>query len=460
MTVTPATSATVQERDTTRPLVRVGGMPKVSGVPVLGALPELLRDHFEALRRWQREYGGVFELDVGAANFVVAADANAAAELLIERHRSFTRGGALYEPMIRMLGHSMVTTEGDAWRARRRAAQPGFRHQAVAMMTGRINKTLTEVVEPLRAGPCDMDKLSGRVSMSVAMRVMFGEVNEQERLTNLADAIDFALGRIGLGWVSSRLPRWLPLPGRARYRRALATIDENVAWLVARRRATGEYGDDFLGMLLRMVDDGALPAEGLRDEAVALIAAGYETTATGMAWSLYQLARHPQMFARVRAEADALALGELADASQLHYTIQVFKEALRMYPSAIWVPRHAAEDSVLAGYPIKAGTAVMCSPYLVHHDPHAWDDPERFDPERFAEGSNQPRNRFAYMPFGLGPHMCVGLHLAMLEGPLTIARLLQRWDVATIPGREPIPRVSTTFSTKDGIWLELTLRKS
>jgi cytochrome P450 len=457
MTVTPATPATVREQNTTRPLVRVGGMPKVEGVPVLGALPELLRDQFEALRRWQRDYGGVFQLSVGAANFVVAADANAAAEMLIERHRSFPRGGALYEPMRGVLGHSIVTTEGDEWRTRRRALTPGFRQQAIAMMTERIQSTLTEILEPLPAGKCDIDELSGRLTMSIALRVMFGEMREPERFAALAHAVDLALARIGLGWVSSRLPRWFPLPGRARYRRALVTIDENVNWLVARRRATGEFGDDFLGMFLRMVEDQVLPPEGLRDELVTLIAAGYETTATGIAWSLYELARQPELLARARAEADALARGEL-DPSQLQYTTQVFKEALRMYPSTIWLPRHTAEDSELAGYPLKAGTAVLCSTYLVHHDPHAWDDPERFDPERFAEGSSQPRNRFAFMPFGLGPHMCVGLHLALFEGPLVIARLLQRWDIAPIPGREPIPKISTTLSTKDGIWLNFTPR--
>lgn len=458
MPVTPTPSATVHETHTTRPLPRVGGMPKVSGVPVLGALPELLRDQFAALLRWQRDYGGVFQLDLGTANFVVAADANAAAEMLIERHRSFTRGGPLYEPMRGVLGDSMVTTEGEAWRMRRRAAQPRFRQQAIAMMSARIDKTLTELVDPLEPGPRDVDALTGRVAMTIALRVMFSEISEPQRLAVLADAIDLAIGRIGLGWASTRLPRWLPLPGRRRYRRALATIDENVAWLVERRRATGEYGDDFLGMLLRMVDDGALPAEGLRNEAVSLIAAGYETTATAMAWSLYELARNPEIRARARAEADALADTVLHQPAQLQFITQVFKETLRKYPSAIWVPRHAAEDSELAGYPIEAGTAVLCSTYLVHHDPHAWDQPERFDPERFAEGSSQPRNRFAYMPFGLGPHMCVGLHLAMLEGPLAIARLLQRFEIAPLPGREPKPRISTTLSTKDGIWLQLTPR--
>ncbi|HLT35584.1 MAG TPA: cytochrome P450 [Enhygromyxa sp.] len=434
-------------------------MPKVKGAPVLGALPELLRDQFTALRRWQREYGGVFELDVGAANFVVAADANAAAEMLIERHRSFARGGPLYDPLLGLFGRSLLTSEGDIWRTRRRAVQPRFRQQAVGAMSEQVERTLAEVFEPLRAGPCNIENLTGRIAMSVALRVMFGEGLDDQRFDTLADAVDHAVRRVVYGWATNRLPRWLPLPGRAKYRRALATIDEVIGSMIEARRSTGEFGNDFLGMLLHMTDDGAIETADIRNEAVTLIIAGYETTATAMSWALYELARNPELLARVQAEADALGGGE-PDLGKLGFTVQCFKEAMRMYPSGIWLPRHTAEDSELAGYPIKAGTAVLCSPYLVHHDPHAWDEPERFDPERFAEGSNQPRNRFAFMPFGLGPHMCVGLHLAMLEGPLAIARLLQRWSVAPIPGREPTAKISTTMSTKDGVWLELSPRSA
>ncbi len=100
----------------------------------------------------------------------------------------------------------------------------------------------------------------------------------------------------------------------------------------------------------------------------------------------------------------------------------------------------------------------ISSPYLVHHDPRAWPEPERFDPERFAEGSEQPFHRHAFMPFGLGQHKCIGQHLAMLEGILTLARVAQSWDLAPIPGREAVMRISTTMKAKDGIWLELTRR--
>jgi cytochrome P450 len=419
-----------------------------------------MRDQFGALRRWQRDYGGVFELRVGPASFVLAADANTAAEMLIEGSNTFMRGGALYSPMIPLLGdNSMVTAEGEVWRARRRSAQPHLRQRSVAAMSERIDHKIDEVLGDLHAGEQDMYAFSGRLSMSVALAVMFGHQLSRSSFAELGTAIDYGLSRIAFGWVADQLPRWIPIPGRRRLRRALAVIDRVVYELIDGRRASGEFGDDLLGMLLHMSEGETMSPDDIRNEAVALVSAGYETTANTIGWALLELARSPEMLARVRSEADIALSGDLSRTPKsLTYTRQVFMESLRMYPSTIWLPRNATEDTTLAGYPVAAGTSVLCSTYLVHHDPHAWDDPERFDPERFAEGTSQPRSRHAFMPFGLGQHMCIGQHLAMLEGPLALARIVQRWDLAPIPGRDPTMTISTTMNAKDGIWLKLSPR--
>lgn len=454
------TNSTAIDTGKTRPLVRLGGLPRVAGLGPLGIVSELMSHQFGALRRWQRDYGGVFELRAGPATFVIAADANTAAEMLIDGGPTFVRGGALYSPMHPLLGdNSMLTSEGELWRARRRASQPQLRQRAVAAMSERIDHKIDEVIAELGPGEHDMYRFSGRLSMSVALAVMFGHELSRSSFTELGAAIDYALGRIAFGWVANQLPRWLPIPGRRRLRRELAVVDRVVYGLIDARLASGEFGDDLLGMLLHMSEDNAMTRTDVRNEAVALVAAGYETTANAIGWALLELARSPEMFARVRSEADdALASGVPRTPKSLGYTRQVFMESLRMYPSAIWIPRNAAQDAMLAGYPIAAGTAVLCSTYLVQHDPHAWDEPERFDPERFAEGSAQPRGRHAFMPFGLGQHMCIGQHLAMLEGPLALARIVQRWDFATIPGREPSMTISTTMGAKGGIRLKLSSR--
>jgi enediyne biosynthesis protein E7 len=457
--------------DGSKPRPRGGGVPRVRGNGPFGAFGELMRDQFGALRRWQREYGGVFEIQVGPASFVVAADADAAAEMLIQRADVFMREGPLYAPMKPLFGdQSMLTSEGPAWRTRRRIAQPQFRQRAVAAMSERVHVSLEQILQELEPGPCDMYRFTGRVSMSVALEVMFGYAFDRAEFSGLGKAVDHAVRSIALAWVADRLPRWVPVPGRRRLRRELAFVDRLIFSLIDERVAKGDYGDDLFGMLLHMSDMSDMPdmpdgrdfsTVDIRNETVALMVAGYETTANVMGWALHELARDPEIQAKVRAEADAILDGAASadDAKQLPYTRKVFMEAMRMYPSGIWLPRNAAVDGELRGYSIRAGTAVMCSPYLVHHDPRAWTDPERFDPERFAEGSDQPRGRHAYMPFGLGQHMCIGQHLALLEGTLALARVVQRWHLAPISGREPAMKISTTMSTKAGIWLQLSPRE-
>ncbi|PRQ05450.1 Epi-isozizaene 5-monooxygenase/(E)-beta-farnesene synthase [Enhygromyxa salina] len=457
--VASQSTATLDNGDT-RPLARVGGLPRVEASGPLGALSELLRDQYAALRRWQRDYGGLFEVRLGPASFIIAADANTAAEMLIDGAQTFTRGGPMYQPMKPMFGEdSMLTSEGAVWRSRRRGAQPHFRQRAIAKIASRIDNMVVEVLGELEPGPRDIYQVSGRMSMAVGVAVLMGLELSRPGFEELAGAVDYTLGRIAVGWVADRLPRWVPVPGRRRFKRELEVIDELLRETIHARLTSGELGDDLLGMLLHMSGDDGLTIENIRNEAYALLVAGYETTGNSIAWGLYELARHPEMFDRVRAEADeVLSAGVPNTPTALPYTRQVFMEALRKYPSGIWLPRNAASEGTLAGYTIPTGSAVLCSPYLVHHDPHAWTEPERFDPERFAEGSDQPRSRHAYMPFGLGQHMCIGQHLGMLEGTLALARVAQRWDLAPIPGREPVMRISTTMSAKGGIWLDLARR--
>src|SRR5690606_30108391 len=136
-----------------------------------------------------------------------------------------------------------------------RAVQPRFRQQAVGAMSEQVERTLAEVFEPLRAGPCNIENLTGRIAMSVALRVMFGEGLDDQRFDTLADAVEHGVRRVVDGGATTRLPGWLPVPGRAEYRRALGTSGEVMGSVIEARRSTGEFGNDFLGMLLHMTDD-------------------------------------------------------------------------------------------------------------------------------------------------------------------------------------------------------------
>ena len=413
-----------------------------------------MRNQFAALQRWQADYGPVFRVDLGPASFVLATNGSVAAEMLIDRGQEITRDGNLYDSMKAVFGEvSMVTSDGPAWRTRRRLAQPHFRRTALAATTQRIATTVGSKAVTLEPGQRNVIDFCGRLALEVGLSILFGQSLNESQTGPLMNAIDFAVSRIGVGWASHRLPRWLPIPGRRRFLRELGVVDGVLHQLIHTRLASGDYKDDMLGALLQMADQGSFSPEEIRNETVALLIAGYETTSTAMAWALHELAHNPEMQARIRAEAEALDEDGSSALEQLPFTHRVFQEALRKYTSVLWIPRNANQDTQLGGYAVPAGTPVLCSPYLVHHEPTAWPDPERFDPERFADDS-EPLRRFSFMPFGLGQHMCIGQHLARLEGTLALARIAQHWRLSPIPGREPIQRISTTLTAKDGVWLD------
>jgi cytochrome P450 len=423
----------------------------------------MMREQFVALDRWQRELGGVFELPLGPSRVVMVCQADPATEMLVEKGRNFVRAGFAWESLHTLLGTGMLGSDGEPWRVRRRLIQPHLHQDAIRQLIVSMAEAIEEVLdgwaEKQRATPdrpFDIEHEVAQVTMAVILRVIFGTKLTDSYYQKAASMLRVAIDGVAIGWLTNDLPGWLPIPGRTRFRKAIAEVDAMVFDLAEQRRASKRYADDLLGMLVGLSEAGELDAKGLRDESVSLFVAGYETTAKTLGFALWELARRADLQERLRDEADA-AIGpdgsktEIASIAAMQQTNRVFREGLRMYPGALWLPRLAAEDSTLGGYPIPAGTTAVVSIYNVHRDHHAWDEPDEFRPERFAD--NLPEQRNAWMPFGLGQHMCVGQRLAMAEGPLILARVAQRFDLAAIESRKPKMRMSTALKTADGIWV-------
>jgi cytochrome P450 len=255
-----------------------------------------------------------------------------------------------------------------------------------------------------------------------------------------------------------RLPPSWPTPANRRMRRAVQVLDTIVGPLLAERRrelAEGHERDDLLGLLLSARDpetgeglDDAL----LRDQILMTFFAGFETTSTALAWAWILLARHPEVEARMHAELDEVLGGRAPaaeDLPRLRYMQQVLDETLRIYPSVFMMARAPMGDQVLGGFKIPAGSMVLVSPWVLHHDPSRWPDPDRFDPERFAPGAPE-RDRFEYMPFGAGPRLCIGKQLALIEAKLVLATMAQRFAPRTVPGVEYRPRTLFTLHLDGG----------
>jgi cytochrome P450 len=242
----------------------------------------------------------------------------------------------------------------------------------------------------------------------------------------------------------------VPTPGRQRFARSLRTIDDFVYRIIAQRKAASDPGNDLVGLLIRARDPET--GEGmddlqLRDEIVTMLNAGHDTVTDAIVWTLVLLAANQDVQARAREEVQRVAGSEsptVASLNGMEFLGRVFRETLRVRPPAWGFGRTAIHPDSIGGYTIPAGSLVLISPYVTHRSPRFWDRPLVFDPDRFLPEASAGRPKFAYFPFGSGPRMCIGANLAMMEAPLVVAALLQRFAFELPPGTtvEASPRIS------------------
>jgi cytochrome P450 len=347
--------------------------------------------------------------------------------------------------------------------------QPQFHRQN---LNGMMQLMLNAIIEKMQdwdgwansGEAINMLDAFNRVTMAVIVRTMFGEdLNSQDAEmigVEMAYALDFMLQNM----VTQSIPNWLPVPGRKRYQEALHHLDEFLYRIIAQRRKMTAPPTDMLGMLLNLIDDetgAVMTDQQIRDEIATLFLAGYETTSLTLSWGVHHLLHNPQVVEKLQQEMDSILGNQeptLESVERLHYTRTVLQEIMRIHPPAFWIPRTAIEDDEIDGYPIHAGQMIGVSIYSIHHNASIWDDPESFQPERFADDHETKRHALAWMPFGAGQRMCIGRDFSMLEGTLILARLIQHYTLIST-GHKPIPSLSTTLRPKNGVWMKLAKRR-
>lgn len=379
-------------------------------------------------------------------------------ELLIDRDHDFTKARGLRLAR-QILGDGLLTSEPPDHTRRRRLVLPAFHH-------GRLvgyGETMVALANAEASGwtdeaPFDVATAMSRLALAIAGRTLFGAdvLSDADRVST---AVHDAMGAFdGAQFPFADKLTWLPLPANRRSRRARAVLDEVVYRVVAEHRASGTT-DDLLGILLEARDEEtgeALTDLELRDEAMTLLLAGHETTATALAWTWLLLAQHPGVEARLHAEVDGvdgdLSLGSLAD---LPYTRAVFAESMRLYPPAWAVGREAARDTSLGGHPVPRRSTVLFAPIHLHRDARFWDAPDAFRPERHLGASH--RHKFAYVPFSVGRRGCIGERFAWAEGVLVLATIARRWRLEQA-GSPPRPHGSVTLRPDGPLWMRAVER--
>jgi cytochrome P450 len=372
----------------------------------------------------------------GRINVVLVNTPELVPEVLIERADDFQKGPVLKTFSRPLLGDGLLNSEGDQHRERRKLVAPAFAHQRVSEYAVVMKEHATAAQACWRDGQrIDMAQAMMRVTLGIVGRTLFD--------VDLLDRAD-TLGR-DITTLQTWVIRQLRLPFRLPQMRApadaLARLNETIYRLIHDRRESGLDKGDLLSMLLLSRDEESglhLTDEQVRDEAMTLFVAGHETTAQAMAWSWYLLAQHPAHFERLRNEG-------------MGYALRVMKESMRLYPPAFVMARSALRDTSIGGFQVRKDEVVLMAPWLLHRDPRLFEDPLRFDPDRFLPEREAALPRFAYMPFGGGKRICIGNQFALMEGQIILSTIAAHVSMDLISDRPVGLQPFITLRPKGGV---------
>lgn len=433
-------------------------VPVMRGAPVLGTALQLRDDYLGTILRAAHEVGDVARLDAGPpgwrSTFYNVSTPELVSEILGQPDR-FTKATPSYEELRIAFGNGMLTSEGDVWRRQRRFLAPMFTPKRIATTYTQIMVAETiDLVERWRVRADRGEVIDVHAEMTgltsrIIGRILFGAdmTSALPEIMGLKFVNDTLLMR---GISPHAVPMWVPTRTNRRLAEGLRRLRGVVADIITERRNQPPSGpaDDMLGLLLNARDDGDAqdndhhPGEDrltdaeVADQTLIFLLAGHDTTASTLACLLVELARAPQWQDTVHQELGAV-LGDrpatARDLPRLPWTGRAVREAMRLYPAAHSIGRTSVADELLGGYRIPAGSTVVICPWTVHRSPQVWTDPETFDPRRFdlPAGEFPGGHRYAWFPFGAGPHACVGMQLAMVEAPVVLATILQAFRVTT-----------------------------
>lgn len=372
--------------------------------------------------------------------------------VLLKNNKNYEKSSP-YALVKTLFGRGLLFNEGESWFAQRRLLQPTFLPKHFPILADGVQEAIASSISEWRNShgghKTDIEQEMAHLARRMIGFTLFGSAipDDINRVLNLGESkVSFLLGNLPL------------TPHNIYFRASMKGLDKSVYRMIADRRANMD-GDhtDILHALITAIDKDTgegMSEQQLRDEIVTLLFSGFDTTSRTLTWCFHALSINPHCEARLHQELDEVLGGRTPtyeDLPKLKYTTMLVQETMRMYPPNVIIGRQAKGDDEIGGYHIPAGSFITLSPYLAHRNPDVWENPELFNPERFAEGKEAQLPRFAYFPFGGGPRQCIGKGLAMMTIPMAIATVAQQYQFYKAPNFEVKHDMRMTFQSKNGV---------
>jgi cytochrome P450 len=448
-----------------------GPVPPAKPLPYFQYLRAIRRNFIEALDE-SMYHAPIIRQGTAISRSFIVNDPGGIRRVLLENAANYPKARVEHRILGPAMGNGLILSEGETWRAHRRIMAPAFDHRTVEryapVMVDAARKLGNRWAALPAGASVEMEDAMMELTLEIISRSMFAADSDAIKgIIRVGSARYQRIMMVGLlEFVPALGPLWSAWKGM-RGRRIMRDFNRAMYQLIdARTKGLSDNGNrDLLDHLIASRDEesgSGMTAREIRDQVLTIFVAGHETTALALMWTWYLLAMHPEHEARMHAELDRVLGGRepaWSDVAKLTWTRMILQESMRLYPAVHTLAfREAQQDDIVCGMRIPKGAIITIMPWLIHRHRAHWENPDRFDPERFSSAASAGRDRLAYLPFGYGPRICIGAAFAMAEAVLILASLAQRFRPRVAPGCRVEPQAIFTLHAKYGMQMQIASR--
>lgn len=414
------------------------------------------------------KYGDVFSFKIYDKEFYFVNHPDYVKEILTSKMRHYSKETGGFQTIKKILGESVFTTSGNVWKRKRNLAQPQFHKKKInnlsSIMTATTEEMLDDWEQKYQTGQqVDIKLEMMQITLGIVAKTLFSTGLNKKEFQTVADVFTPILQETNRrALYPFKFLRHVYPQKHKQYKENIKNLDSIIFSIIEKRRNTTQKYSDLLQMLMdaRDVDtDEPLSDLELRDEIMTIFIAGHETTANALSWLWIILDQQPSIRAKIEQEVlEVLGdrLPSVMDFPKLTYIMNVFKETLRLYPPVPILPRKVEKEDQLGPFTIKDKTTILFSPYFLHRHADFWENPETFDPNRFDKNTQARQHPFAYLPFGGGPRICMGINFAYMEAVFIIAMIVQRFRLSLPMNNKEVKAIfEITYRPKGTILMDL-----